>query len=49
MVENEDAVFARQRHGKHMSAATNTHTRIPELLEKMFSMLSMMRVYTEDE
>jgi hypothetical protein len=48
-VKCEDAVCARQWHGKDMSAAKDTHTIIPELLEIMFSMGSVMRLFREDE
>jgi hypothetical protein len=35
-VECEDAVVTRQQQGKHMSAAKDMHTTIPELLKTMF-------------
>jgi hypothetical protein len=38
IVEPEEAV-ARQRLGKHISAATNTHATIEELLAAAFSLL----------
>jgi hypothetical protein len=42
-------VIAKQRRGKHFSAATNQHATIEELLETVFSMLSMPRLYKEEE
>jgi hypothetical protein len=43
-VEYVNAAFARQWHGEHKSAALDIHTAI-EVLEAMFSVLSMLRLY----
>jgi hypothetical protein len=40
---------AREWVGKHISAATDTHTTIEELLEDMFSMQSMQTLYKESQ
>jgi hypothetical protein len=38
IVQLENAAIARQRSGKHVSAASNQHAKIEELLEVVFSM-----------
>jgi hypothetical protein len=38
-------VIARQWHGKHVSAATNTHPTIEELLEAVSSMQSLPQLH----
>jgi hypothetical protein len=40
IVEWVEAAIARQRRGEDVSAATNKHATIEELLEAVFSMLS---------
>jgi hypothetical protein len=47
-VDPEKTSIARQWLGKHIPAATNMHTT-EELLEALFSMLSMSRLYNEDQ
>jgi hypothetical protein len=49
MVEQEGVVIARQQHGKHVSAAKNQHSTIEELLEVVFSVWSVPRLYSEDQ
>jgi hypothetical protein len=41
IMKAEETDFARQRLGKHISAATNTHATIYELLDAVFSMRSV--------
>jgi hypothetical protein len=43
----ERVAVARQRRGKHFSAAKNQHATIEELLKAMFSMRSVRRLYSE--
>jgi hypothetical protein len=38
----------RQRYGKHMSAATNKHVTLQEMLEVMFAMRFVPRLCSED-
>jgi hypothetical protein len=45
IVEPEEMAFARLQLDKHMSAVTDMHATIEELLEIMFSMWSMARLY----
>jgi hypothetical protein len=40
---------AREWLGKHASAATDMHATIEELLEAVFSMRSMQRLYKESQ
>jgi hypothetical protein len=47
IVEWRHGAIARQWHGKHISTAMNQHARIEELLEIMFSMLSVLRLHNE--
>jgi hypothetical protein len=47
--EQEKAAIARQRCRKQASAATNRHGTIEELLEAVFSMMSVTRLYSEDQ
>jgi hypothetical protein len=49
IVEQEEAAFVRQWHGKHVSAATNKHAAIEELLEEQFSTQSIPRLYNKDQ
>jgi hypothetical protein len=46
-VEPEEMIIARQWFGKHVPVAMNIHTT--ELLEVVFSMQSMPRLYNEDQ
>jgi ribosome-interacting GTPase 1 len=39
---------ARQQYSKHISVAMNKYARIEELLEAVFSMLSMLRLHNKD-
>jgi hypothetical protein len=48
-VEQEKAAVARQRRGKHISAATNKHATTDELMEVAFSIPSLPRLYSEDQ
>jgi hypothetical protein len=45
ILEQEEAAIARQRQGKHVSAAMNQHTTIEELLKVVFSVWSAPRLY----
>jgi hypothetical protein len=45
----EDSVIARQWHSRHVSAATNQDVEIVDLLEVVFSVGSMLRLYSEDQ
>jgi hypothetical protein len=45
-VEPEEMAVARQWLDKHVSAATDMHATIEELLETMFSMQSILRLYS---
>jgi hypothetical protein len=38
-----------ERSGKHVSAATNQHATKEELLEAVFSIRSVPRIYSEDQ
>jgi hypothetical protein len=40
---------ARQQLGKHVSAKTDTHATVEELLESVFSVWSIMRLCNEHE
>jgi hypothetical protein len=48
IMEPEEMVFARQQLNKLMSTVTDTHAAIEELLEIMFSVWSLPRLYSED-
>jgi hypothetical protein len=48
-MEQEKVAVVRQRQGKHVSAATNQHATIEELLEVVFSMRSAPRLCNEKE
>jgi hypothetical protein len=48
-MEQEEAAIARQRRGKHVSAATNQHATIEGVLEAVFSVWSVPRLYSEDQ
>jgi hypothetical protein len=39
LVQSEETADSRQKVGKRISAGTNTHTRIEELLDAVFSMI----------
>jgi hypothetical protein len=45
----EETASARQRFNKHVSAATDMHATIGELLETMSSMWSSPKLYSKDE
>jgi hypothetical protein len=47
-VEAGEMAFARQQLDKHMSTVTDTHAAVEELLEIMFSVWSLPRLYRED-
>jgi hypothetical protein len=49
MMECVDAAIARQQHGKKVSVATDMYATTEELLETMFSMWSVPRIYNEDK
>jgi hypothetical protein len=49
IVEKEEAAIARQRSVKQVSAATNQHLPIEEVLEAVFCMQSTPRLYSEDQ
>jgi hypothetical protein len=48
-VEQEEAAVARHWRGKHVSAATNQHATIEELLEAVFSVQSVPGLYSKDQ
>jgi hypothetical protein len=48
MVELEKTAVPRQRHVKHAFTATDTQTRIEELLEAVFSLRSVPRLNNEN-
>jgi hypothetical protein len=48
-VERIYAAIARQRLGKHIAVATDTHSAIEELLESVFSVWPVPRPYNEDQ
>jgi hypothetical protein len=47
IVETEETAVARQRRDRHLSAATDTHTTLEKLLEAMFSVWYVPRLYRE--
>jgi ribosome-interacting GTPase 1 len=47
--KRKEAVIARQQHGKHIPVATNQHATMEVLLEVVFSMLSLRRLYIDDQ
>jgi hypothetical protein len=48
-VEKEEEAIARQLRGKHVSASTNQHATIEELLEAMYSSWSAPRLHSENQ
>jgi hypothetical protein len=46
-MEPEETAVARQQFDKHVSAVMDMHATVEELLETMFSMQSMLRLYSE--
>jgi ribosome-interacting GTPase 1 len=48
-VEQEEVALVRQRRSKNVSAATNKHATIHKLLEAMFSVRSLPRLYGKDQ
>jgi hypothetical protein len=49
MVEEEEAAIARQQDSKHVSAAMNQDATTEELLEVVYSVQSVLRLYNEDQ
>jgi hypothetical protein len=49
IVEQIDAAIAMQRCGKHISAAVNEYATVEELLEAVFSMQSVPRLYRKNQ
>jgi hypothetical protein len=49
IVEQEEEAIARQWRCKHVSAATNQHATVEELLEALFSVRSVPTLYSEDQ
>jgi hypothetical protein len=47
-MEKEKTASARKRLGKKLSAVTNQHTTIEELLKAVFSVCSAQRLHSED-
>jgi hypothetical protein len=47
IVEPEETVVGRQQMGTRVSAARNQHATIEELLETVFYMQSVLRLYNE--
>jgi hypothetical protein len=45
IVEPEETAVARQRLAKHLPASTNTHTTVEELLDAVFSVMSVSYKY----
>jgi hypothetical protein len=48
IVESEEMAIPRQHLGKHVSAATNKHTAVEEILKASFSVHSLLKLYDED-
>ena len=48
-MECVDATIARKRHSNYVSAAISKHETTEELLEAMFAMWSMPRLYSDDK
>jgi hypothetical protein len=49
IVESEETAVTRQRLGKHIPAATNTHATMEELLDMVFSVQSVLMLYNNDD
>jgi ribosome-interacting GTPase 1 len=49
IVEREKTAVARQRSHKYISASTHKHATIEELLDAVFSLRSVTRLYNENE
>jgi hypothetical protein len=47
IVEPEETAVARQRLDKHLAAAVDMHAAIEELLEAVFSVWSVLKLYSE--
>jgi hypothetical protein len=47
--ETEEVAIARQWLSRHISAATNQHVTIAELMEVVFSVWSMLKLYSEGQ
>jgi hypothetical protein len=48
-VEKEEVAIATQSCGKHISAAINQHATTDELLEAVFSVWFVPRLYSKDQ
>jgi hypothetical protein len=44
----EETAIARQRLGKHAATAADTRAKVKELLDPVFSVLSMLRLPSDD-
>jgi hypothetical protein len=49
IADPETTSIARQQHGKHVSAVTNNHATIEELLEVVISMWFVLRLYKDNQ
>jgi hypothetical protein len=49
IADPEKISTARQRHSKHVSAVTNNNIATEDLLEDVFSMRSVPRLYEENQ
>jgi hypothetical protein len=47
-MEAEETAVARQRLDRHVFAAADTHATVEELLKSVFSMRSVLRLYSGD-
>jgi hypothetical protein len=47
--EPEEVTVARQQRSKHAPTATDMHATIEELLEGVFSVQSILRLYNKDQ
>jgi hypothetical protein len=47
IADPEKIIIARQQYGKHVSVVINNHTTTEELLEVLFSMWKLPRLYKE--
>jgi ribosome-interacting GTPase 1 len=48
IVQQEEAATVRQHHDKYVSTAMNQHATVEELLEAVFSVQSLLRLYNEN-
>jgi hypothetical protein len=49
IAETEEAAIAMHQLSKHAPTTTDTHATVEGLLEVVFSMQSMLRIYNEDQ